>query len=633
MVDPVQLSVDIVGNTISLALPGMLWALLFLLAWEHTPFAESIGFGRWTFWLLLPGAILASLALLPIAPVSYDWVAISLAGALFPLIVGALAFGRAAPPLGRSLAGFLGFLTVEAAVLFVLVLPVSAPVVDALAVGGLSTGGAEILLITLVAALFVGMALLVFPRAAASGTGPSERRSARVVGFALALTGGVLATTFAASAAIPGVGIVEQFPEYLLPPIAAGLIAALVAPRIVPGQEGYALPVAYFASTFGVLLGADLLRQPPLYGTGPAGVYTIGGAGVLDLVYLSGLLALAAAYVGHVAAGRSFAPVDASTVPSRPNPSALLVLSYRSGVRGDLAGAIASADQAAREAAAQARRLLDLPEAPPDRPWDGIAVPGWVVADQANLDALARSGTNDPREGFRAWLTARWLVTLARELSFRRFGSLGARTLGFLLDLAIILAPALAIWSTLIVTTPGSLVDLLDNVGFNAAIYGFIALGFFYFALSETLFGTTLGKRLLGLMVRDRQMRRPAFAATLVRNAPLLPVLTILGIGGALAAVFVFRATDLGTIILFGYSLPAGVFASVYLVALLVGGIVLLGSLGLLVIVLSSERQRLGDLWAGTWVVRSDLGPGAPIRVPLAVAPVPAPPPEPVRSG
>jgi uncharacterized RDD family membrane protein YckC len=599
VVDPYQLTFDIAGNTISLLFPAALWALLFLLAWEHTPFAESIGFGRWAFWLLLPGAILASFAILPIAPVSTDWVAVSLAGALFPLLIGALAFGRAAPPRPSSLGWFLLFLTVEAAVLLLLVLPLASPIVRALDVGGIGTAAAQIVLVTLVASIFAILALA--SAGAGTGLGADSRRA---VGFTLALTGAVLASTFAASAAIPGVGIVEQFPEYLLPPIGAGIVAVAVAPRLFPGREALALPVAYFAATFGVLLGADLLRQPPLYGTGPSGLYTIGGAGIFDLVYLSGLLAFGSAYVVHRWSGRDLRPAGEPAPPSRPSPIGLLGASFRSGVRGDLPTSIATSDLASREAAAQAHRLLELPEAPADRPWQGLPVPGWVVADQSNLSAIAREGTNDPREGYRAWLTARWLVNLGRELSVRRFATVFGRIVAFLADLGIALVPAVAIWATLVVTTPGNLIDLLDNIGFNAAIYGFVAVAFLYLVLAETLYGTTPGKWLLGLVVRDRHMRTPSFAASLVRNVSLLPLLTIAALGGALAVAFGLRASTLGTLVLDGIALPVGVFALASVVVFVLGGIGLLGAVGALVIAVSSEHQRIGDLWAGTWVVR-----------------------------
>jgi len=131
----------------------------------------------------------------------------------------------------------------------------------------------------LVVAALAPVALFVVGRS--RGDGLVER----VAGL-LAVTDGVLFLTFLFSSANPGVGISEGFPQYLIPPIGAGVVFGLAAPQLWPRQEGLALPAAFLAGTFGVLVGADVLREPPLYPSPSAGLYIIGGAGVLDLVYL-----------------------------------------------------------------------------------------------------------------------------------------------------------------------------------------------------------------------------------------------------------------------------------------------------------------------------------------------------------
>jgi uncharacterized membrane protein/uncharacterized RDD family membrane protein YckC len=630
VVDPFTLTSDILANTVSLILPAVVWALLFLLAFEHPSFAESIGFGRRAFWLLFAGSLLASFAILPFGAVANDIIAVSFGGAIFPLLVGSLALRRVGGGGNRLLAEYLLFLAVGSAVMLVLVLPLAAPLVAPLAahtVGGSST--VTVLLLLIVAVVLVLAATFV-PEPAGGSSGPSVRvgGAARPLVFLLGLTALVLLGTYAASSAIPGVGIVEQFPYFLLPPIAAGALAVLAAPRFLPDREGFALPVAFLATTFGVLLGADLLHQPPLYGSGPAGLYTIGGAGVLDLVYLSGLLALGTAYLFHRALGRPLAPVGPPVPAAAPTPIARLGRAFRAGVDGDLPEALTESSRAGHEAAAQARTLLGLAPAPPERPWEGLPVPGWVVSDQANLDAAARAGSTDGREGFRAWLTARWLVYLGRDLGQRRFGAPGARSLGFLLDLAIVTAPAVAIWTAIVLATPGGLDAVLTSLPFNAAIYGYISLAFLYLALSETLTGSSLGKRGLGLVVRDRSFRPIGLVSALVRNATVLPSLTVVGLGGALGVAFLLKAGTLSSVTVGGLPLPGGLFALAGVLAFLVAGVGLLGAFGFLVIAVTSERQRLGDLLAGTWVVReaSPVLAGVP-SVPTGAAASAPPPP------
>jgi uncharacterized RDD family membrane protein YckC len=625
VVDPIQLTNDILSDTISLALPGLLWAALFLVAWEHEPFAESIGFGRRSFWLLLPGALLASFALLPFAPVSTDWVAVSLAGAIFPLLVGLLAFGRAASPRARSLPRYLGVLVVEGGLLFLLVLPATA---------GLSNGIGSLFGISgyvgnevAVAIGAAAVSALVGGWALVSGDTLSRR-----VAFLVTLTSVVLVLTFIASSAMPGVGIEESFPFFLVPPVAVGLVAVVFADRIFPGEEAYAIPTAFLGSTFGVLIGADLLRQPPLYGSGSSGLYTIGGAGVLDLVYLSGLLGFAAAYLGYRATVRGFTPVGPPLPPRVPSPMTRLVRAFRSGLDGRLSESLTESAAASRSAAEQARELLGL-DAPVDgRPWQGLPVPGWIVADQANLDAAAGTGTQDGREGFRSWLTARWLVLIARDVGAHRFATVGARIAAFVLDLALVTAPAVVLWVALLLSMSGGLSDALSNIGFNAAIFGFVAVAFLYFVLTQTFGGATLGMRLLGLEVRERAARSPSGLAALVRNTTVLPLLTVVGIGVAIALAFGLKSGTSVSLTLVGVSLPTGLLALVGVLAFVLGGVALLGVGGVAIIAATSERQRLGDLWAGTWVVRRS--PSVPTG---ATAPraVPAPPPNPPagRSG
>ncbi len=621
VVDPAALSSDIVANAVTLATPAVLWAFLFLLAWEQRPFAESIGFGRAAFWLLLPGAVLASFAIVPFGvisnPLATDLLAVSLGGAIFPLIIGSLALGRVAPPLGRTLGRLLLYLAVESATLFVLVLPVSAPLVARIA-DGLGGNGwlAAVLLLVPVALAFP---VLAFVRAGPPRTGADNERA---VPFVLLLTSAVLLLTFAGSQAIPGVGIAEPFPYYFLPPVLAGAVAAWAASRFLPGRERYALPVAYLASTWGVLLGADLLRQPPLYASGPSGIYTVGGAGVLDLVYLSGLLALLAAYAVHRAVGRPVTDgAPGEPVPTYPvTPVGRLARAFRAGLDGSLDRSLEESAGSARDAAAQARRLFDLPTPPPDRPWEGLPVPGWVVSDQANLEAIARARSSDGREGFRAWLTARTLVYLGRDLGQRRFGSIGTRTLGFLIDLVLVTLPAVAVWIGIVLATPGGIDAILTSLPFNAAIYGFIALSFLFLVLAETWTGSSPGKRLVGLVVRDRALRPVRFLGALVRNVSVLPLLTVVGLGGALAVAFGLRFDSLSSVTVGGITLSGGPLALSGVLVFLVGGVGFLGMFAVLGIVLTSERQRFGDVIAGTWVVRRTSGvvppPGPAGRVP-----------------
>jgi len=620
MVDVPLLAYDTANTIVSVALPGALWAVLFFLAWEHEAFAESVGLGRRVFWLLLPGALLASFAILPIAPISIDWLSIDLGGALFPLIVGGLALRRYATPAGRSLAVLLGLTGLETAVLLFAVWPSNASAwIRAGAALHLSGGAMTSIVVAGTAA-----AITALVAALSLADRPLVPRR---IGYLFGLMSAVLVLTFVGATAVPNVGIEEVFPYYLLPPVGAGIAAILVAPRVFPREEGFALPSAYFATTLGVLIGADVLHEPPLYGTGPPGLYSIGGAGVLDLVYLSGLLALALAALAYLRLDRGWAPVGPPLPETAPSPVTWLRSAYRAGLHGDLPRSLSASTEAARSAADQAHRLLGLAPAPADRPWKGLPVPGWVVSDHENMEAAARSSANDPREAFRAWLTARWLVLAGHQLSRERFASLGARLVAAGIDLVLLTLPAVLVFAAIVRATAGGLSDVAGSVPFNTAVVGYISVALLYFVLSESLAGVTVGKAVVGIEVRDRALSTPDGLTALVRNVPLAPLLTVLGIGGALIAAVSLKGTGGSGSSLFGVGVPTALLTDLGIVAFVAGGIAILGAIGLVVMAITPERQRVGDLWAGTWVVRELREP------PANASPAAPPPPAPGRSG
>ncbi len=91
----------------------------------------------------------------------------------------------------------------------------------------------------------------------------------------------VSAISLAASRPIPGLGI--GMPIFLAP-VSAALTALLIAPE-------HSAPLAYICGTFGVLIGADLLRMKDIGRIGTP-VASIGGAGTFDGIFLTGIVAV-----------------------------------------------------------------------------------------------------------------------------------------------------------------------------------------------------------------------------------------------------------------------------------------------------------------------------------------------------
>jgi uncharacterized RDD family membrane protein YckC len=153
----------------------------------------------------------------------------------------------------------------------------------------------------------------------------------------------------------------------------------------------------------------------------------------------------------------------------------------------------------------------------------------------------------------------------------------GRRFLAFLVDLILS-----AVWSVPfaeIVRTPGHVEYRLVNGRLGAVTL----IWFLYYVVLETAFGGTVGKLVAGIRVVRQDGSKPDLTASLKRT--------------------VLRVVD-------GFP---------YVIPYLVGAIVAWSS---------PTRQRLGDRWARTYVVRAGTEPLAP-AMPPAPPPVPPPPPLP----
>lgn len=469
MVDPIALSNDIGQNLIFLALLPALWLFLYLLIWERPEVAHPAGLSRTTFWLLLPASFFGLIANLPFLPIGPDILGLNLAGGLIPLVLSVLLLRRFLGSEDSAVLRFYLAFALESGVMLVLVLVVHQTE-------------------------FLNLAILGVAAATVAAIGsienasrtPSGASSVPSVTLALGISSAVLVATFLTSATQPGVGIVSFFPFYLvIPLLAGGMIVLLLRGAVGNRSSTTGLSLAYPSTTFGVLIGADLLRQPPLYLSGPSGFYAIGGAGIMDLLYLTGLLALVGAYgMGRLVNG-PWLPNEPTTAPLR-TPVGRLRESFDLGLRGDVPESVEAAARAGHEAAAMGRRLLDRPGSNDGPPWDGLSLPSWIGADQANLDALARNKSDNPREAYRAWASARWLVRIGQDLGRQRFGTPFARVIAFGIDLALVTTPAILIWIYLALTIPGTVVDVLSNTLFGAVALGFAAWAFLYSVAAES---------------------------------------------------------------------------------------------------------------------------------------------------
>ena len=604
MVDPWVLTNDVVGGIGSLVLTPLLWLGLFLWAWSRPAEARASGFGRMAFWLLLPGALLSSVADAPFLPWAGNVLAINLGGALIPIALSIVLLHRELGAAKWNAAGLVILVVaVESAVQFAVVVLTAGPWPPALVVG--AAGGAVV------------FAALALPR--------WLPRPVALRGFTfVALVSVAIPMTFLTSATVPGVGIVSSFPFYLIGPWIVGLGAVWTAATVWQAAPYRGLGVGYGTATLGTLVGADVLREPPLY-SGSGALLAIGGAGVLDLVYFSGLMALGAGLLVIALRYRgSVAGLPAPSAATIPPEQALQSAASRLA-SGDTAGAVRESVAASQGAGERVRSILQVPPASqPAAVWDGLPVAPYVVNDYRNLVASQEEPSPTSREAFRSLAMAGQFVRLGRDLSRLRFAAPGPRGWAAAVDVALVTLPAVVLWIYLSLALPGSLDTILGGLAFNLAVFAYVGFATLYFVLGDTVFGTTLGKALMHLTVTDRTLARPTLLQSFIRESPKAVVLFIIGDFGGPAILFLARSNN-SSLNTLGIQLAVTGAVLLAIVIVCLAGALAIGGAQ---VVRDSERQRLGDRWASTWVLdRRQVTPAwGATRTTAPTAPGPVPP-------
>lgn len=233
----------------------------------------------------------------------------------------------------------------------------------------------------------------------------------------------------------PNQGIVATFPWFFLP-TAVALAYGLV---VTVGKPMRAVPVAYTAGSMGALLGADVYNYPVIAAhfreSGESSLVSMGGAGVFDMVFLAGTLAMALALAVGMVVDRRARP-EAPALPPYPtkaiaiddssrawlaflrldNPTpterahAMIALSNTAMREGDFARATRLARLAAETVAASTETAVALAQTRP-------------LADDLAQLAAAGERAKDPDGG-----VTRREAGDANETAKRMIASLGARS-------------------------------------------------------------------------------------------------------------------------------------------------------------------------------------------------------------
>ncbi|UCE37512.1 MAG: DUF1614 domain-containing protein [Thermoplasmata archaeon] len=332
----------------------------------------------------------------------------------------------------------------------------------------------------------------------------------------------------------PPLGIVSEFPYFLFPSFSAIALALLVyRKKITMG-----IPFAYATTTFGVLIGADIVRIPQVM-VGleeireemglPFAAGSIGGAGGLDLVFLAGLIAIAPLFF---LAPRILRHSKPELSPSRAfdkNLKNTLSMAGKKAESGDFEGAFKTSLRAVDMKITDLGSKFKIAQSPYVI-LDVLSVHPYIRNDYWLLVNSARLGNITEDDALRAQMTARHIIRELNRVERRLYATSSQRIVAFLIDISIIIGIMIPF---LYVGGVAGLYDLTDlrvllmSIWFIAFIMWLWVAQVVYFTIFEGAFGHTPGKRLVGIKVATDERGKCGFMDAFTRNVVRLLDMTM----------------------------------------------------------------------------------------------------------
>jgi len=326
----------------------------------------------------------------------------------------------------------------------------------------------------------------------------------------------VAAVSFYFSDYRPEMGVVSEFPYFLLPALAAVGVALAVYFK----DFKKAVPLAYAGGVLGTLVGADIVRIPLIFQSaevsGEAFMGSIGGAGILDLVYLSGVLAFGIIIL--------FAPRKLWKERAHGGQK-----------RGDKLVVNILHDAEMAMATGRNRDALVLTLKAVDTKIRAVAavfgyegdrdhLVRWLGLDslKANDLRLLASKASDPSptevDASRGLRTGEYLIQELEAIEKRSCADAGKRIGAFLLDALVIVGVLALLFAVIAINT--SMTELLGTqwVFFVAFFMWVIAAQTVYFTALEWSGGQSLGKRVMHIKVVKLDRSDIGFMDAFTRN-------------------------------------------------------------------------------------------------------------------
>ncbi len=310
----------------------------------------------------------------------------------------------------------------------------------------------------------------------------------------------------------PDLGIVADFPWFFVPSFGA-LAMAVILGMMSDDKEFFSIPYAYTIAVLGNLVGADILRIPELLDMGVLGSF--GGAGAMDMVYLSGLIA-SVPLVFFYYRRHPITPSDDLLEQARNH---LNDGNYMRSSELAFEGVIEEVKKASKLLKKKGVKFTSGPISTTSILY-GLGFSRYAVRDYLTLAKNRGKNASHYGEARKNFLTGMLLRERIRKSVNDFYSALFRRILAYVIDLILLGTPFILLFFMFAYETmTGDPSELFTMPIMLAIVSLAISIQFLYFTIFEWYFGTTLGKSVFGLRVFDDDIHRMSFIQSAARNS------------------------------------------------------------------------------------------------------------------
>lgn len=316
--------------------------------------------------------------------------------------------------------------------------------------------------------------------------------------------------TFEITVFVPTMGVVVGFPMFALPSALGALIALLVYRR----DTSKGVPLAYSISTLGVFIGADIVRIPSImaYGNASEGFMgSIGGAGIGDMVFISGLMAFLMVLPFSPGEMWHSRPIkerdDIDNILKRKTTKAMMLVAMDKSNDG-----IKEAFDALMLYLSELASMFGIDIQKNDWISDLFTRLGIEPGVRDDFNTLKKNIVKTDRDHLKDLYTVKSMIQYFSLKEKRHLASIEKRMVAYIIDIVVLILIIMVI-SAALITYLG-----FTSTSFMAIILWVLAVDTLYFTIMEAIWGQSIGKFVVGIKVMKNTYEDIDFLDALARN-------------------------------------------------------------------------------------------------------------------